>query len=342
MIRVLVAEDSPTARDLLVWILQSDPDIQVVGAARDGLEAVRLAARLHPDVIVMDIHMPHMDGLQATRQIMRETPTPIVVVSASVAPLDLAVSFSALQAGALTMMEKPTGPAAPNYEAVRAHMVTTTKLMAAVKVVRRWAEKAVRAVPLSVPRAAGSARPAVVAIAASTGGPAALHQVLGALPSDFPLPILIVQHISPGFGAGLAHWLAGCTSLAVATARQGEPLVPGRVLLAPDDRHLLIRPGGRVLLSPKTTANGLCPSANPLFESVAAAFGPQALGVIMTGMGRDGVDGLVRLKAQGGQVLAQDEASCVVFGMPKEAIAAGVVDQVVSLRQLAAAIVEML
>lgn len=344
MVRVLVAEDSPTVQDLLVWILQSDPDLQVVGMANDGEEAVRLAARLRPDVITMDIHMPRMDGFQATREIMQRTPTPIVVVSAMVDKESVETSFSALQAGALSVVQKPTGPSSPNYEAVRECLVMTVKLMSEVKVVRHWGRQPSTPCPsVSIsPPAAAKVQAEVVAIAASTGGPAALGQILSGLPADFPVPILVVQHISHGFGGGLVSWLDRATELKVGLARQGDCLAPGRVLVAPDGRHMMVRPGGRILLGPEGLDKGLCPSADPFFSSVARAFGPKALGVILTGMGRDGVEGLRQLKAVGGRVLAQDEASCVVFGMPKEAIMAGVVDQVVPLQQMATAIVEML
>jgi len=342
MIRVLVAEDSPTTRDLLVWILQSDPEIQVVGMARDGAEAVRLAARLRPDVITMDARMPEMDGAQATAQIMQQTPTPIVVASANAIPQEIKISFDALHVGALAVVEKPVGPAHPHNEALCARLVTTVKLMAGVKVVRRWSADTLKARRPIPPPEREHIRTAVVAIAASTGGPNALYQVLSTLPADFPAPILVVQHISHGFGQGLVEWLDRGSALSVRTARQREPLLPGQVLVAPDDRHLTVGPDGHVLLRSKPSGNGLCPAADPLFASVGKVYGQEALGVIMTGMGRDGVEGLKQLKAAGGKVLAQDEVSCVVFGMPKEAIHAGVVDRVVPLERLAVAIVEML
>jgi two-component system chemotaxis response regulator CheB len=349
MIRVLIAEDSPTVRDLLVWVLQSDPEIEVVGAARDGLEAIRLAARTRPNVIIMDLHMPNLDGFEASKRIMEETPTPIVVVSASMEPAALQSTFEALRVGALAAVEKPTGPANPNFEDTRQKLLTTVKLMADVKVVRRWRTKDPhRSHPEATqhPIAAAS-RPqqgqiATVALAASTGGPGAVHQVLSRLPTDLPVPILVVQHINPGFGQGLAEWLDRTTDLTVRTARQGETPIPGCVLVAPDDRHMLIRPGGQILLSPRTPGNGICPSADRLFASMAKSFGRRSLGVIMTGMGRDGVEGLRLLKAAGGMTVAQDETSCVVFGMPKEAIAAGIVDHVVPLERIAATIVDLI
>jgi two-component system chemotaxis response regulator CheB len=182
----------------------------------------------------------------------------------------------------------------------------------------------------------------VVAIAASTGGPGALYQILRDLPADFPVPVLIVQHIARGFGQGMVDWLGGATKLQVATAQAGETLEAGRVLVSPDDHHLELSRESRVVLRPRRNERELCPSADILFESVARVFGHKGLGVILTGMGRDGVEGLKCLKAAGGRVLAQDEQSCIVFGMPKEAIGAGITDKVISLQQMARAISEML
>jgi len=342
MVRVLVVDDSPTVRELLVRMLQSDAGIHVVGVARDGQEAVALAAQLRPDVITMDIRMPRLDGFQATKRIMQNTPTPIVVVSASVTSEELKITFNAIRAGALTVVEKPSGPAGPAYEAIRDQLVTTVKLMAGVKVIRRWATGMLRSHIPMPHRTSADVRTAIVAIAASTGGPGALYQVLREIPADFPVPMLIVQHIARGFGQGMVDWLRGATRLQVETAQTGDTPQVGRILVSPDDSHLGIGADGRVLLRPQAHARELCPSADILFESVARVFGQKALGVIMTGMGRDGVEGLKRLKAAGGRVLAQDERSCVVFGMPKEAITAGVVDQVVSLDQMATTITEWL
>lgn len=341
MVRVLVVDDSPTVRELLVRIFQSDPEFQVVGAARDGQEAVALVERLRPDVVTMDIRMPRMDGFQATKQIMQRFPTPIVVVSASVESEELRIAFNAIRAGALTVVEKPGGPADQSFAQIRKELLTTVKLMAGVKVVRRWATGTLRPPAPAVIRPA-QVSTAVVAIAASTGGPGALYQVLQGLPADLTVPVLIAQHIARGFGRGLVDWLAGATPLPVEVARAGAALRPGRVLVAPDDGHLLLGRDGRVIIRPSNGDRELCPSADLLFGSVAEALGSRALAVIMTGMGRDGVEGLKRVKAAGGRVLAQDERSCVVFGMPGEAIAAGVVDRVVPLGELAAAIVRML
>lgn len=335
-LRVLVAEDSPVARQLIVCILNGDPELQVVGQAKDGLEAVELTARLRPDVIVMDVTMPAMDGLEATRTIMAHTPTPIVLVSASYEPDDVNRSFEALEAGALHLLPKPSGPGAPSFADDAAELTTTAKLMADVKLVRRTrsaqASRARRA--LGTP----GRRAKVVAIASSTGGPAALATILGSLPADMPAPILVVQHITIGFHQGLADWLDSVSPLSVRLAQDGQPLRGGEVLIAPPDAHLGVTTPATVALNPGSPIGGHRPSATHLFRTVAEAFGDGALGVVLTGMGDDGVAGLRPLKAAMGRVFAQDEATSVVFGMPREAIAGDVVDHVLPLDQMANAI----
>lgn len=330
---MLVAEDSPTARQLVVAILDGDPGLQVVGQACDGLEAVALTAQLRPDVIVMDMAMPAMDGLEATRRIMAATPTPIVLVSASYEYDDVQRSFQALEAGALQILAKPRGPTAPSFARDAAALTTTTRLMAEVKLVRR-----VRPVTISERPAAPAPRTKVVAIASSTGGPAALATILSAFEQDLPGPVLVVQHITNGFHQGLADWLDRVCPLPVTLAQDGQPLRDGEVLVAPQDAHLGVASRNTVALAADPPIAGHRPSATHLFRTVAEVFGSGGLGVMLTGMGDDGVTGLRALKAAGGLVLAQDEQSSVVYGMPREAVASGVVDRVVPLAQMAAAI----
>jgi two-component system, chemotaxis family, protein-glutamate methylesterase/glutaminase len=343
MLRVLVVDDSPTARRLLVSVLGRDGELKVVGEATDGADAVRLAERLRPDVITMDVQMPGMDGLETTRRIMERHPAPIVVVSGGHDPADLTHSVRALEAGALAALRKPHGPGHPDFAAEAAELVRTVKLMAAVRVFRRRSAAAPRAG--SAPSgSADGARPGrrraaeLVAVGASTGGPAALAAILRALPVPVPAPVLVVQHITPGFDAALASWLEETTPLRVRLAADGQPLSPGEVLIAPAGAHLGLSGSARVELRPGPPVAGHRPSASHLFASVARVFGPRAVGVILTGMGRDGAAGLLDLHRAGGRVLAQDEASCVVPGMPAAAIAAGAVDEVVPLDQLAARI----
>lgn len=331
-VRVLVAEDSPTARALLTSLLHSDPGLRVVGSAIDGPQAVALAAALRPDVITMDVRMPGFDGFEATRRIMAATPTPIVIVSGHYDPHDVEVSMHALRAGALTILAKPPGPGAADFEAQRTWLIRTVKAMAAVKVVRQRVE---RRDPVLVPPPPASQAPRAIAIAASTGGPAALARILADLPVSFPLPLLVVQHIARGFADGLARWLATVSPLRVHTVGGSERLAPATVYVAPDDRHLVLVDPGTVGITSAPPVGGFRPSASVLFGSAALAFGNALVAVILTGMGDDGVAGLQQVRAAGGRVIAQDEETSVVFGMPGAAVGAGVVDAVLPLGVIA-------
>jgi two-component system chemotaxis response regulator CheB len=338
-LRVLVADDSPAARRLLVGILDGDPALRVAGEAADGSEAIRLTERLRPEVIVMDVLMPGIDGLAATRQIMRTRPTPIVLVSAGFDGHEAARSFEAIQAGALTLVSKPRGPAHPGFREQAAALATTVRLMADVKLVRRHAARPTLPAPVQ-PAECPTGPPArIAALAASTGGPAALATLLAALPADVPVPILVVQHIAAGFQHGLASWLDDTSPLPVRIATDGQLLPAGTVLIAPPGRHLGVTRTGRTVLSAEPPIGAHRPSATYLFRSVAEAYGAAAVGVVLTGMGDDGAAGLRVLKDAGGLVLAQDEASCVVYGMPRQAREAGAVDRTLPLERLAGALV---
>jgi len=341
LIRTLVAEDSITTRELLVSLLRADPEVQVVGEAKDGVEAMEMTRRLQPDVVTMDIRMPRLDGFEATRQIMVETPTPIVIVTASVDVRDVEVSMHALRAGALTVLPKPPGPESPDFEAETRRFVSTVKAMSQVKVVRRWA-RALSEERGRVSIAPNGARPRVLAVGASTGGPAALARILSELPGDFPAPILAVQHISRGFMEGFAAWLNTAGAMKVKIAQNGEPLLARNVYLAPDDGHLGVSPDrATVLVSRAAPVAGFRPSANFLFDSVGRAFGTSTLALILTGMGQDGVDGLRSVREAGGRTIGQDEETSVVFGMPGAAAAAGLVDLTLPLGAMASRLVEL-
>ena len=330
-IRVLVVDDSPTARALLSETLASEPGITVVGEARNGEEAIEAARRLQPSLITMDVYMPVMDGLAATREIMIAAPTPIVIVSSAVNRGEVSLSLDATAAGALTVVGKPGEPWSPEFEAWRSEFIWLIKAMAEVKVVRRWNRKSSPPYPVVRSEVPPAVRPAqVAAIVASTGGPAALQRIVSELPRDFALPILLVQHIAHGFVEGLADWLNAATQLRVKIARDRERLQGGTIYIAPNDQHLGVRADQTILLSSAPHVGGFRPAGTFLFESVARVYGPAALAVIMTGMGSDGVVGLRRVRAAGGQCIAQDESSCVVYGMPREAVRAGVVDAILS------------
>jgi two-component system chemotaxis response regulator CheB len=352
MIRVLVVDDSPTARALLVEILRGDPEIEVVGEAKDGLEAVEQTIKLRPDLVTMDVRMPRLDGFAATKEIMIVAPTPIVIVTASLEPREVEVAMQSLRTGALAALRKPPGPRSAGFEEAARRLVTTVKAMAHVKVVRHWrplggaadqvpATKEQRRAPAPGP-ASSLPRPfrQVVALAASTGGPAALHRLLSQLPGDFAAPVLVVQHNSQGFMNGLVSWLNGSCDLSVKIAEQGEALQPHTVYVAPDDRHLGVSAQAVVTLSAAPPVGQFRPSGTFLFESAARAFGPSLVAVILTGMGDDGVEGLRAVRQAGGRVIAQDQASSVVWGMPGAAVAAGLADEVLPLDMIPARLVE--
>ncbi len=297
-----------------------------------------MASELRPDVLTMDIHMPILNGLDATEQIMSTCPTPIVIISSTTRIHDVEWAMKALQAGALTLLMKPIGPNVPNFATTAKELIETVKAMAAVKVVGRRnrldaQNKSVKTTPPTASRAVRA-----VAIAASTGGPPALLQVLSCLPVDFPAPILIVQHIADGFTDGFVSWLDVSLPLSVKQAEQTERLQPGVVYVAPENRHLGVKGNGDALLSSEQPIGGFCPSATFLFESVGRVFGRSSIAVILTGMGNDGVAGLDTLRSRGGYVIAQDEDSCVVYGMPGAANQAGVVDVTLPLDQIGAAV----
>jgi two-component system chemotaxis response regulator CheB len=337
-IRVLIVDDSALIRTILQQMLSDVPDIQVVGEAGNGQDAVRMALRLRPNVITMDIRMPVLDGLEATRQIMSVQPTPIVVVASSVHAADYNLAFNAIQAGALTVIEKPHGLLTQDYEAVRGQLVGTIRSMANVQIIPRQ-QTSVRAKGVG-PRTAMLHsfinRPIqAIAIGSSTGGPPVLQQIFSNIPKDFSIPILVVQHIMPAFLSGLVEWLRVSSNLPIQIARDRERITPGTIYFAPDDAHLLISPGGIARIEASAPLLGQRPAATRLFQSVAAAIGADAVGVILTGMGEDGADGLVTMSQKGAHIIAQDQASSVVFGMPKAAIERGVVDEVLPPEQIA-------
>lgn len=326
MIRVLVVDDSAVVRDFLEHVLNSDPGIRVVGKAANGLEAVAAVPKLKPDVVTMDIFMPKMDGYEATREILATNPVPIVVVSASLNDDEVQRTFLAVQAGAVAVLEKPTIGAGSAAEDV-AKLIQTVKIMSELKVVRRWnkaappgiAARAASVAPLaSVANRLSSTR--VVAIGASTGGPAVVHQLLSGVSAAFPVPILVVQHIAAGFAKGFVEWLDRSSPLRVTVAEAGEQTMAGHAYVAPEGFQMGIDNRFRIKLSSENLGNGLPkPSVAYLFRSVAEVCGPRALGILLTGMGRDGADDLKLMKTKGAITIAQDKESCVVFGMPGEA-----------------------
>jgi len=339
MIRVLVAEDSPVAQQFLVHILSSDNEIQIVGTASDGDEAVEAVKRLKPHVITMDINMPKMNGYQATRRIMESNPTPIVMVTASYDQKEAARTFKALEAGAVTIIRKPEGIGHPDYEASTKELIQTVKMMSEVKVILRLPHlqrSRATAPATAVPEVKPKTEIKIVAIGTSTGGPVVVQTILSGLPVDFPLPVLIVQHIADGFVGGYSDWLARTTGFPVSVASHGDAILPGHAYVAPSGWHMGVRGNGRIVLSSRRRENDVCPSISHLFHSVVGAFGVNAIGILLTGMGKDGAAELKQMKDMGATTIVQDEASSVVHGMPGEAIKISAATYVLAPEKIAA------
>jgi len=343
-IRVLVVEDSLTIRKRMLEVLSADPDIDVVGEADDGKRGIELCQQLRPDVVTLDMMMPVMSGLATTEFIMAYCPTPILIVSASTNRGDLFKTYDALAAGALDALDKPKGTEPDDVWEKK--LVATVKLISRIKVITHPRARLGRIgqTPGSQPdgmQAAqapqNSERLRAVAIGVSTGGPGAIIDILRGLPQGFPLPILLVMHVGKLFTPAFADWLDGQSSVRVGYAVDGDPLPPcgeGRVLMAPPDKHLLLCQG-KLRLTQDPERHSCRPSIDVLFESFAQELGAGGAGCLLTGMGRDGAAGLLAIRRAGGRTIAQDEATSVVFGMPREAILLGAVQQVLALHQIA-------
>lgn len=334
MIKVLIVDDSMVIRDFMSHILSSDPEIKVVGTASSGEEAIAQVYETRPDVITMDIHMPGMDGYEATRVIMETIPTPIVIVTGSLRETEISNSFKLIEAGALSVVLRPSGIEDSGFASARKELVSNIKLMSEIKVVKRFPNQMKSRIPYEqrIPKHPSSESNEIklVAIGASTGGPIVIQTILSNLSKDFPVPVVIVQHISKGFLNGLKDWLSTGSNLVVEIAREGESLQPGHAYLAPDDLQMGILSENSIALRNLPAENSLCPSVDFLFRSVAEVLGPKAVGVLLTGMGKDGAKELLNMKKQGAITIAQDEASCVVFGMPGEAVKIGAVVHLLS------------
>lgn len=339
-VRVLVVEDSLTVRRRLCDVLGADPEIEVVGEADNGKSAIELCRDIRPDVVTLDMMLPVMSGLAATEYIMAHYPTPILIVSASLNRGELFRTYDALAAGAVDALDKPLGD--ERDEDWERRIVSTVKLVSRIKVITHpRARLRAPGRPEASGRPAGAPPPApprecrVVGIGASTGGPAAIVEVLRALPAAFPLPLLLVLHIGEPFGSAFAEWLDGQTPHRVSYARDGEALsgVSGRVVMAPPDRHLVVS-GGTLRLTSSPARHSCRPSVDVLFESMAREYGAAAAGCLLTGMGKDGAAGLLEIKHSGGLTVAQDEATSVVYGMPREAVMLGAASRILPLGEI--------
>ncbi|MBX0326760.1 chemotaxis-specific protein-glutamate methyltransferase CheB [Oscillochloris sp. ZM17-4] len=347
-LRILIVDDSALMRRMIRAMLDRDPDLTVVGEAADGREAIARAAELRPDLITLDVRMPVMDGVETTRQIMAYQPTPILVLTASLSRYDIDITFQMLGAGALDVMEKPQLSDGAALERARIALVRKIKLLARVKVVTHLRGRRKQNVELSMvngelpnkqatatsPSLGGTSTTdhspftiqhspfPVVVIGASTGGPGVVRQILAGLPRGYGAAVVVVQHIAQGFSAGMVEWMAGSSALPIMLADAGAAIRPGQVIVAPDRVDLLLDDKGRVKLSALPLLLQR-PAIDITMQSVAEAYGPLATGVLLTGMGRDGALGMRSIRRAGGYTIAQDEASCTIFGMPKAAIDLG-------------------
>jgi two-component system chemotaxis response regulator CheB len=341
MIRVLVVDDSPLMCKLLTTVMNADPQILVVAVANNGKEAVELVPRLQPDIITMDMDMPVMDGLEATKQIMAYHPTPILIVSSSVFKLGMEKVFKAISHGALDVIDKSElefiGDKKSGETLIAKIKFLTSARVMDQSLVKFRHERCI--VDLKAPKKKVSDK--IVAIVASTGGPQALLKILQRLPEDFPCGIVIVQHITSGFLSGLVDWLAKECNIQVKIGEDSEEIRPGVAYIAPDSFHMRVKEGGKISLSDEPANNGHRPSGDVLLESVAKTYGKGGVAAILTGMGRDGAMGMKAIKQSQGITVAQNEESCVVFGMPNAAIEMKVIDKVLPLERIAEEIVLM-
>lgn len=338
MIKVLIVDDLKVIQEFLTHLFSSDPDIQVVGIASSGEEAIELVKVKKPDVITMDIHMPGMGGYEATRTIMETFPTPIVIVSGSSTTKEVTNTFRSLEAGALAVVFRPPGFEHPQFTASRQELIQTVKLMSEIKVVRLFSRSRKEQIkpPLLVqPFGNDVRRIQIIAIGASTGGPMALQIILSRLPADLPVPVLIVQHIATGFVKGFLGWLSATSGIKLKIAEDGEPISAGIGYIAPENFHMGVSLGRKIILSNLPPENGSKPSVSCLFRSVAQTFGSNALGVLLTGMGKDGAGELKDMKNKGALTVVQNEESSVVFGMPGEALRIGAADYALSPEMIA-------
>jgi two-component system chemotaxis response regulator CheB len=346
-IRVLVVDDSAFMCKVLREIINADPQLEVVGQGRDGRDGVALAESLRPDVITMDINMPHVDGLQATELIMSQHPRPIVIVS-SESQEGAASTLQALKLGAVDFVPKPSGGIDLDMKTVREELTRKLKVASKVRVVRTATRSklGVTHSPFHAPAGVANASSLthaggkfpVVAIAASTGGPAAVTRVVSGLPKEFPAAVFVVLHMPATFTKQFSVQLAEVSALPVKEAETNEAAVPGTIYVCPGSHHLQLAASGRIFLDPGPRIDGYRPCANVAFETIAAYARSMTIGVVLTGMGSDAARGVQAVNAVGGSVIAQDEATSMIFGMPAEAIATGAVEEILPLDNISGAI----
>lgn len=351
-VRVLVIDDSAFMRKVLTELLSSDPQITVVGAARDGQDGVAKVQELQPDVVTLDIEMPKLDGYGALREIMSRRPTPVVMVSSHTSE-GAEATIRALALGAVDFVAKPSGSISLNMHITRDELVA--KVKAAAGATPRYRRIAAEAVPIrrevkAVAAAMSMAMPSaleagiprrLVLIGCSTGGPGALHHIIPKLPADLPAAVLVVQHMPPGFTRSLAQRLDELSPISVKEAEEGDRLRTARVFVAPGGFHMTVDAEGRIRLNQEPAVHGVRPAVDKTFESVVPAWQDRMVGVILTGMGYDGGKGMVSLKKAGGRTIAEDASTCVVHGMPKVVVELGAAEQVLPVHEIADAITRL-
>ena len=347
MVKVLIVDDSAFMRNALSNMLSSDPEIKIVGTARDGLEAIDKVGSLNPDIVTMDVEMPRMDGITALKHIMESNPLPVIMVS-SITTEGAKVTLDALDMGAVDFIPKNLSELSVNIMKLKEVLIDKIKHIARKGIVKKRVRPAVSRAAIEIPkvmpaRALGERRIGIVAIGTSTGGPKALQEIIPKLPKDFPLPIVIAQHMPPNFTGPFAERLNQLSQIAVKEAEEGESLKPGTALVAPGGGHMRVarKRGIDTVVSISENKEDFIyrPSVDALMSSVAECFPGRALGVILTGMGNDGLHGLTAMKKTGGRIFAQNEETCVVYGMPKAVVEAGIADKVLSLEEIAGEII---
>lgn len=336
-VKVMIVEDSRPVREFLEYIIAEDPRLSVAASVSSAEEALALLARVQPDVISLDIRLPGMDGLEFTKHVMVERPTPIVVVSSDVENEELKISMNALRAGALAVVQKPVGVTHQDYRAAASNICTKLAIMSEVRVIQQRDRRRVHD-GVQPPTPAKShrqlVRPRILGLVASTGGPNALVRVLSDIGTDCPVPIVLVQHITPGFLSGFVAWLSDTLGCLVVEARHGQPLEPGTIFVAPSDRHLTVSDSQTLALDDGPPVSMQRPSGTILLKSLATVFGPASAGVVLTGMGDDGARGLLAMQRAGAFTIAEHQSTAVVYGMPASAVAMGAADETLPLPQI--------
>lgn len=334
-IRVLLVEDSQLTLVILRRILKSSPQIEVVGEARTGLEALELIPNLQPDVICTDLHMPKMDGLEFTSEVMALYPRPILVISSWVQEEDTPHVFQLLEAGALDIFPKPSAGLTTEDKVFNQELINKIQILSGVKVFKKKRKSSSFVRRIETFSSKSYAKPEIIAIGASTGGPQAINELFAQLPSDFPIPIICVQHICLGFLQGFLDWLATSCRLPIQIAEPGDIPKPGTIYFPREQQHLELDDRGQFICSNSRPFDGHRPSVTVMFKSVAKFYGRAAVGILLTGMGRDGAEGMQYIAQAGGLTIAQDETTSVIFGMPKEAIELGAVKLVLPIHAIA-------